>query len=236
MIRTENKPVDEILKSVEGDKGIFVLLCCGCPEGAETTSPEVVDGVEGALEEAGKTVLGRAEVDFLCHKALTLSRLQAPGFNGAWRKADRVLVFSCGIGVAASATALKKPVAPALNTQDLGGMQGKFPSSERCRACGDCLLAHTGGICPISTCSKHLVNGPCGGTDKGMCEVSKEKDCGWYLIYERLKELGRLEDMKRLQQPRDYSKLDIPDPLRRTIWWDLEVGASADEDEEEKQE
>ena len=235
MIRTENKPLEEILKSLEGDGKVFLLVCGGCPEGAETTRPEVLEEVEEALRKAGKEVTGRAEVDFLCHKALTLSRLQAPAYDGAWKRADRVLVFSCGIGVAATASALRKPVAPALNTRDLGGMQGKFPSSERCRACGDCMLAYTGGICPVSTCSKQLVNGPCGGTDKGKCEVSQEKDCGWYLIYERLKELGRLDDLKHFQEPRDYSRLDIPDALRRTIWWDLGIEEGTGESEEEKE-
>lgn len=223
MIRTENKPLEEVIESLQGAGKVYILVCSGCPEGAETTSPELLNKITAAIKEAGKTVLDRAEIDFLCYKPLTLSRLQAPAFDGAWRGADVVLVFSCGIGVAATAAALGKPVAPALNTQDLGGMQGKFPSSERCRACGDCMLAYTGGICPISTCSKHLVNGPCGGTDTGKCEVSSEKDCGWYLIYERLKELGCLEDMRHRNQSRDYSKLDIPDALRRTTWWDLEV-------------
>ena len=106
MIRTENKPVEQIVESLGNSQNIYVLVCGGCPEGAETTTPEMLDKTTEAVAAAGKKILGRATVDFLCHKALTLSRLQAPEFNGAWRKADRILVFSCGIGVAAAAAAM----------------------------------------------------------------------------------------------------------------------------------
>jgi len=223
MIRTERKPLAEIVKAVEGDGTIFVLHCGGCPEGAETSTPQILDETVKALADAGHEVLGPVMVDFLCHKALILSRLQAPTDYEKWKRADRVLVFSCGLGVQAVATALAKPVMAALNTQDLGGLRGKFPSAERCRECGDCVLHLTGGICPIAMCSKSLVNGTCGGTNDGKCEVSPEKDCGWYLIYKRLQSLGRLADYAKPIPARDYSKGDIPDALRRTIWWGLET-------------
>jgi len=235
MIRTERKPMAEVLEAVAGDKTVLILHCGGCPEGAETSTPEILEETTKALTDAGHEVLGSVMVDFLCHKALTLSRLQAPPDYEKWKRADCVLVFSCGLGVQATATALMKPVAPALNTQDLGGLRGKFPSVERCRECGDCILHMTGGICPVATCSKSLLNGTCGGTDEGKCEVSQEKDCGWYLIYKRLQALGRLADYASPTPPRDYALGDIPDALRRTIWWGLEVPDEAEGGEEAKE-
>ena len=118
---------------------------------------------------------------------------------------------------------------PAMNTVCMGDYQGLWPSEERCAECGECVLAATGGLCPVTLCAKGLVNGQCGGTGyDGSCEVSKEKKCGWHMIYERMKALGRLDDMRRLQAPRDSRKRDISDANRRTIRWALEV------DEEEK--
>jgi len=227
MIRVEAKPVEEVVQAVEGDRRVLILRCGGCPEGADTGGPAAASAASSALWGAGHEVLGPIAIDFLCHKALILSRLAAPELAWQVSRADRVLVFSCGLGVQAVASALMKPVAPAMNTQDLGGLRGRFPGVERCRACGDCLLDRTGGICPIASCSKSLVNGTCGGTNKGKCEVSPEKDCGWFLIYKRLKELGRLRDYRKYNKPRDHSREDIPDALRRTIWWGLEVPEEA---------
>jgi len=56
----------------------------------------------------------------------------------------------------------------------------------------------------VTICAKGLVNGPCGGTDDGKCEVSREKDCAWTLIYRRLEALGRLDDMRRILPPKSY--------------------------------
>jgi hypothetical protein len=111
-----------------------------------------------------------------------------------------------------------------MNTICMGDYQGLWPSEERCAECGECLLAYTGGLCPITLCAKSLVNGQCGGTGyDGSCEVSKSRRCGWHMIYERLRDLGRLDDMRRLHTPRDYRKRDISDPNRRTIRWALEM-------------
>ena len=92
--------------------------------------------------------------------------------------------------------------------------------------------ADTGGLCPVTLCAKGLVNGQCGGTgDDGSCEVSSERRCGWHLIYERLRALGRLDDMRRPQNPRDYRKREISDARRRTIRWALEVAEAEDADQ-----
>ncbi|OGO04191.1 MAG: hypothetical protein A2Y91_07720 [Chloroflexi bacterium RBG_13_54_8] len=112
---------------------------------------------------------------------------------------------------------------PACNTLSRGGAQGEWRGSERCRECGDCLLDITGGICPLTACSKSLINGQCGGSKDGKCEVEPDvRDCGWYLIYERLKKLNRLEKMTEMCPPKAYSKMEPPKRLRSTIMWALE--------------
>jgi hypothetical protein len=99
-----------------------------------------------------------------------------------------------------------KPIFPAVNTCFIGVTEERGEWTERCQACGDCILATTGGICPIARCSKRMSNGPCGGSADGKCEVGKDTACGWHLIYERLKELGQLDRFERPTDPKDWSK------------------------------
>ena len=104
------------------------------------------------------------------------------------------------------------------------GARGEWAGSERCKQCGDCVLEFTGGICPLTACSKGLINGPCGGTKDGRCEVEPEvRECGWHLIYERLKTLGQLDKMRTMPTLKDYSKMQPPKQLRSTIMWALET-------------
>jgi len=114
------------------------------------------------------------------------------------------LVLSCGIGVQAVSNVVNKTVRPALNTMSLGGFQGLWPSEERCGQCGDCVLDLTGGICPITRCAKSLLNGPCGGSSNGKCEISKDIDCAWHLIIERLEALGELDRIKPIEMYKDW--------------------------------
>jgi hypothetical protein len=120
--------------------------------------------------------------------------------------ADMVLVCSCGIGVQTIAEYLEdKKVCAGCDTYALPGFQGVTPLEYKCDRCGECYLNMTGGICPITACSKSLVNGPCGGTKNGKCEVDPEMDCGWERIYRRLAQLGRLDVLKCPVNVRDYA-------------------------------
>jgi hypothetical protein len=127
------------------------------------------------------------------------------------KQADAIVTLSCGLGVQSIVTTIEdkypnKPVLVTNDTQFMGMTEriGRFYM--RCLGCGDCLLNETGGICPITTCAKALMNGPCGGMVEGKCEVGKyEKDCGWILIFNRLKTLGRLDLFAKLRDPRDWS-------------------------------
>jgi hypothetical protein len=98
------------------------------------------------------------------------------------------------------------PVYPALNTTFLGAVERPGYFTEKCQACGNCVLAATGGICPVSRCAKRLLNGPCGGVSNGKCEINRELDCAWCLIVNRLEALGRLDDYEELFPLKDWSK------------------------------
>jgi len=119
-------------------------------------------------------------------------------------QADVLLIMTCAFGVQTIAKQMKKIVVPALDTLFIGKETGVGKFDEICTQCGACIIGETGGICPVTSCHKGLVNGPCGGTNDGMCEIDKNKDCAWTLIYNRLKELGRLDAMRKLQKPRDH--------------------------------
>jgi hypothetical protein len=222
MNATTRKPNDEILKSLEGVGKVFVLGCQGCPIGCETGGEPWLKDMTALVAGAGKQVTGSALLDMICNKAIVGIKLGRVVDKVA--AAEAILVGSCGVGVQAVGNMVGRLAVPAMNTICMGDYQGLFPSAERCAECGDCLLAYTGGLCPITLCAKSLVNGQCGGTGyDNSCEVSKERPCGWHMIYERLKGLGRLDDMRKLQTARDFRKRDITEANRRTIRWALEM-------------
>lgn len=221
MIFTENKPIEEILEALGNANNIYLLACNGCAESSGTGGENGLLALKTELEKAGKTITGSCIVDFLCNKVLVTSRISR--HMEKIDRADSVLVLSCGIGVQSAARIISRPVHPSANTVSLGGIQGLWPSDERCGACGDCALAYTGGICPITSCAKSLLNGPCGGTDKGKCEVDSEKDCGWSKIYEKLEKTGRLENLKKVYKARDHSRMLPSRDLRNTRFYDVEV-------------
>ena len=220
MVRSEQKPFEEILEYLEGIKRVFILGCDGCAQASQTGGwPQVLEMKE-RLEGAGKEVTGCTVIDFLCQKALVASRLRP--LEEQVMTADGVLILTCGIGIQAASAVIKRPIFPGCNTVPLGGTRGEWRGTERCLECGDCLLYWTGGICPLTACSKGLINGPCGGASNGKCEVSKEKDCGWELIYQRLKELGQLHRLKRFIAPKDYNKMRPRPEILSTSLWALE--------------
>jgi len=220
MLFTQNKPLEEVLESLKGEKNIFLLACNGCAESCGTGGEKALSAMKEEVEKAGKNVTGACVVDFLCNKMLVMTRLSREMEN--IHKSDSILVLTCGIGVQAVSKVVNKVVHPGDNTVSLGGLQGLWPSDERCEACGDCALDYTGGICPITSCAKSLLNGPCGGANDGKCEVDPEKDCGWIKIYEHLKKTGRLENLKNIYKARDHSKMLPSKDVRKTSFYDME--------------
>ena len=199
MLMTKLKSKDEILSLTSGS--FFVINCHGCKEVG--FPEEEAKALEKALMEAGR-LAGTITTDYVCNPTeLTLRLRSCLGIIG---EADAVLVLSCGVGVQTVAEYLEEyKVFAACDTIELPGFQGVTPLEYDCGQCGECFLNLTGGICPITACSKSLVNGPCGGTKDGKCEVNPTMECGWERIYQRLKAQGRLDVLKCPTQLHDFN-------------------------------
>jgi len=190
----------EALTSLVGGK-VFIINCHGCKE---VGFPEAeAKALQQELQEQGK-VTGILTTDYICNPENMKLRLS---FRQAEiDAADAVLVFSCGVGVqTVSAWLETKPVYAACDTIALPGFQGVTPLEVDCGQCGECYLNMTAGICPITACSKSLVNGPCGGTKDGKCEVDPGMECGWERIYRRLEKQGRLDVLRCPTRIHDFN-------------------------------
>ena len=199
MLITELKSKETILSLASGK--VFILNCHGCKE---IRFPEAeADALQKELAEAGK-VTGMLTTDYICNADNLKLRLEKHA--EAIEAADAVLVFSCGVDVQTVSALLDgKRVYACCDTYALPGFQGVTPLEHDCGQCGQCYLNLTGGICPITACSKSLINGQCGGAKNGKCEVDPNMDCGWERITRRLTQIGRLDVLKCPVQLRDYS-------------------------------
>ena len=203
MLISEQKPLEEILSYLDGDKSIFLIGCKGCAEGWGSGGEKQVAEMRNTLQERGKAVSGSIVVDMLCDSTLTKLKLRA--YKKEIAAADSILVLTDGAGVQTVAEIVDKVVHPGCNTLSSGGAHAEWKEAERCLECGDCMLEFTGGLCPIARCSKHLLNGPCGGSQGGKCEVDSDIPCVWQQIVDRLAKLGQLDKLERLVIPKNWS-------------------------------
>jgi len=211
MIISQKKPIEEILKALGTKKKIFIWGCGECATTCKTGGEGQVLEMKRLLEEKGKVVTGWAIPDAPCIASQV--KLALAKNKKAADSSDAFLVLACGLALQSllDNDKARRPVCIGCDTIS-GSIVDKtgFGFFERCAMCGECVLNITGGICPVTRCAKGLLNGPCGGSDKGKCEVDKDKDCGWVLIYKRLKELNMLENLKSAKPAKDYSKLIKP--------------------------
>ena len=204
MIVAERKSVDEIKQALEGYKKILIVGCgtcvAVCMAGGEREVGILASLLKMSFRMEGKEVeIGEITVERQCDKEF-LQPLEEKV-----KDYQVVVSLACGIGIQFLAEMYdSKVVVPGVNTRFLGSNEGEGVWKERCRACGDCVLFETGGICPVTTCTKGLLNGPCGGTNDGKCEVDKEKDCAWTLIYQKLEKLGKLDTIRAIFPPKNY--------------------------------
>lgn len=205
MIITRLKPIDAILRYLEGRNRIFLFGCGSCAEQCETGGEKEVNKMVETLQGIGKEVVGASILDETCYSLLVKKEFKAK--KEALSKAEVILVLACGAGVKAVADIAGdgRPVVPALDTLFLANVERYGRFFEGCSLCGDCLLGDTGGICPHTQCPKDLLNGPCGGMERGMCEVNLENECAWVRIHRRLKAQGRLHILKGIAPPKDHS-------------------------------
>ncbi len=205
MIVADKKPIEEIIAAIKDYSKILILGCNECVTVCEAGGKKEVGILASALRmyflNQGKEVkIDENTLQRQCdHEYLDEIVDQVDQY-------EAIVSLACGVGVQFSAekyTAL--PVLPGVNTTFLGVTEERGLWTERCQACGQCILASTGGICPVSRCAKRVLNGPCGGSSNGKCEINKEIDCAWQLIIDRLKALDKLDTYEELSPLKDWS-------------------------------
>ena len=204
MIVGERKPFDEIKESIKDYEKILILGCGTCVSVCMAGGEKEVEILASQLRMArnldGMEIgTGEITIQRQCDREYIEPIIEMT------KNYDAIVSMACGAGVQFVAEMLEPlPVIPALNTRFIGVTEAEGTWSERCRACGDCKLGSYGGICPVTICAKGLLNGPCGGASLGKCEAGNNKDCAWELIYQRLKQQGRLDNLKTFVVPLDY--------------------------------
>jgi len=213
LIVAEQKPFEEIRRMIAPYGRVLILGCGTCMTVCDAGGEREVLFVHNALRLA-QAKSGDGTHTF---SEYTLKRQCDPEFLDLLvdeiADVDVILSLGCGIGVQAIAEQFPElPVLPGVNTSFMGMTKESGVWDERCAACGDCRLEETAGICPITRCTKGILNGPCAGTKNGKCEANKDMDCAWVLIYKRLERLGQLEKIRRYYPPRNFRA--IPRPKR----------------------
>jgi len=201
MIVAKRKPFDEIMEMLHDHKKVLTVGCGTCVAVCLAGGEKEVAVLNSELDMARKLAdnpieLGSTTLERQCDREY-LDELASQVENY-----DALLSMACGVGIQFLAERyLEKPVLPAVDTSGLAVNQAVGWYEERCRSCQQCVLAWTGGICPVTMCAKGLYNGPCGGTNMGSCEIDPEQPCAWYMIHERLTKQGRVDNIKNICSP-----------------------------------
>lgn len=206
MITAEQKPIDEIREMIVPYKRILALGCgscvAECAAGGEKETAMLASALRMAAKMNGEDVgISEKTIDRQCVKEFVIQ------LDDVIDQYDAILSLGCGAGVQAIADMYPEvPVIPALNTEFMGETKDQGYWVESCIGCGDCMLYYFGGVCPLTRCSKQLLNGPCGGSMDGKCEVNPEVPCAWQLIIDRLTNFGALDRLEMIYPPKDWSK------------------------------
>lgn len=223
MIKAEQKPMEEILRYLNPYNKILLAGCGACvtvcQAGGEKEVGLLASGLRMARKKMGKgievlevTPARQCEPEFALELTETIEKVEA------------VVSIACGVGVQTLVRHFpKSPIFPGVNTTFLGETVAHGHWEERCQACGNCILEKTGGICPIARCAKQLFNGPCGGSSKGKCEIKREADCAWQLIYDRLNALGQLYKLEEVIPAKRWGVESRDSGPRRIVREDLKV-------------
>ena len=230
MIVAEQKPLEEIRRMIAPYQRVLILGCGTCMTVCGAGGEREVSFLHGALRVAQ----AKSQNGTHTFSEYTVKRQCDPEFLdslvGRVEDVDVILSLGCGIGVQALAERFSElPVLPGVNTSFMGMPSEWGIWDERCAACGDCRLDDTGGVCPITRCTKGILNGPCAGTKNGKCEASKEMDCAWVLIYKRLEGLQQLDKMRRYYPPRNFRTIPRPKRIISKANIDVNVGAGEDD-------
>ena len=205
MIVAEAKPIEEIIEQISGVNKVLVAGCNECVTVCEAGGRKEVQVLASALRlyfsgQGRKVQVEEVTLERQCDREYVEEAAEL--VEGQ----DAVVSIACGVGCQFMAEGYPAmPIYPGVNTKFMGGKESRGIWGERCQGCGSCILASTGGICPVSRCAKRILNGPCGGSTAGKCEISKETDCAWQLIVARLEALGRMDDYETLAPLKDWS-------------------------------
>lgn len=206
MIVAKRKPFEEITEMLQGYKKVLNVGCGTCVAVCLVGGEKEVSVLNAEIDMArkladtpieieGHTIERQCDREYL---ALLDDKVARGGY-------DAIMSMACGVGIQFLAERFPNmPVFPAVDTSGLAVNQAVGWYEERCRSCQSCVLAWTGGICPVTMCAKGLYNGPCGGTNKGNCEISPDQPCAWYMIYERLRDQNRLDHIKKIKAASDW--------------------------------
>ena len=214
MITAEQKPIEEIRGMIAPYKRILALGCdscvAECAAGGVKETAMLASALRMAAKMNGQNIqISEKTIDRQCvnHFVIELDEIID--------QYDAVLSLGCGAGVQAVADMYPEvPIIPALNTEFLGETKDQGYWVENCLGCGDCMLYDFGGICPLARCPKHLLNGPCGGSINGKCEINPDLDCAWQLIIDRLSKFNALDRLEKIYPPKDWSKKQGGGPRR----------------------
>jgi ferredoxin len=205
MIVAERKTIPELLEILKGHKKILVLGCGTCVTVCLAGGEREVSIIASALRIASRVRGLGLEIDELVIER-QCDNIFIEQAAEAIQQCDAVLSLGCGAGVQAIAERYPlKPVYAGLDTAFLGILEERGIWTEKCAACGSCVLDKYGGICPITRCAKHMLNGPCGGSREDRCEVRPDRPCAWQLIYTRLKGIGQLDKLNRIEAPKNWN-------------------------------
>ncbi len=214
MITAEQKPITEIREMIAPYKRILVLGCASCvaecAAGGQKETAMLASTLRMKAKMEGENVIIEEHtVDRQCVNEFII-RLE-----DIIHKYDAVLSLACGAGVQAVAALYPEiMIIPALNTEFLGETKAQGLWVENCHGCGDCMLFHFGGVCPLARCSKQLFNGPCGGSVNGKCEINPDMDCGWQIIIDRLTKFKALDRLDSIYPPKNWSKKNGKGPRK----------------------
>lgn len=208
---TRQKSFEEIKEQLADFARPFIIGCGTCTTMTKTGGIDQVLEMKDHLREIDKRVSGWTVIPTACDEMTEVAMKEN---SRAIENASCILAMTCALGVHRISLYIGRPVIPALDTLFIAVEDSPGYFREVCVQCGQCVLGETAGICPITTCHKGLLNGPCGGTNNGKCEVDKEKDCAWTLIYERLKEQGRLALMRKYHPPRNFQVVMRPRTIK----------------------
>lgn len=208
MIISRQKDKAELLHHLEGKLKLFLVGCSACATVCKSGGEEEIFQMQEWLVSHEREITGSVVIEEACHIMRAARDLRQ--HRAAVEEADALLVLTCGAGVQSLSANTEKRVIGGLDSLFLGNVRRLGHYEEKCSLCGECILNETAGICPVTTCAKGLLNGPCGGMEEGRCEADRERDCAWLLIYERLTRQGRKGVFARVVPNKDWGRRAQP--------------------------